>query len=266
MEDNKKTKNSDEARVVGGLILVTVGAALFIRNMGYIDLPYWLFTWPMILILVGIYSGFKHNFSNMGWIIMIAVGSFFLVDDFLPNLKLEPAFWPLVIVGFGILFIIRPRKKNFRSEWRYTDKNGRQGMSADKISAEDLKFEDQPSYTPGPGDKSDYLRIDSVFSGVDRTVLSKNFKGGKISCVFGGAEVDMTQADINGIVMLKMDVVFGGVKLMIPGNWSVSSEIDGAFHSVDDKRRHNPGMTTDPNKVLILKGSCVFGGVDIKTY
>lgn len=265
MEDNRNIKNRDGARLVGGLILVAVGAALFIRNMGYIDLPYWLFTWPMILILVGIYSGVKHNFSNTGWIIMIAIGSFFLVDDFIPNLKLEPAFWPLVIVGFGILFIIRPGKKNFRREWGGQDLNEREGISGDKLSAEHIQFEDQSFNFSGGADKSDYLRIDSVFSGVDRTVLSKNFQGGKIACVFGGAEVDLTQADINGKILLKLDVVFGGVKLMIPGNWSVSSEIEGAFHNVDDKRRRSP-VSPDPNKVLILKGSCVFGGVDIKTY
>ncbi|MEO8770126.1 MAG: DUF5668 domain-containing protein [Ferruginibacter sp.] len=263
MEDNRNVKNKDGARVIGGLILVGVGAALFIRNMGYIDLPYWLFTWPMILILVGIYSGFKHNFSNTGWIIMIAVGGFFLVDDFMPNIKLEPAFWPLVIVGFGILFIIRPRKKNGRQDWGYLGKGNREEQAT-----QGMKSYDHPSdYTNSANsDKSDYLRIDSVFSGVNRTILSKNFQGGRISCVFGGAEVDMMQADFAGKVIIKMDVVFGGLKLRVPANWNVMSEIDGAFHSVDDKRRNNQGMPSDPNKVLILKGSCVFGGIDIKSY
>ena len=262
MEDNRNVKNRDGARVVGGLILVGVGVALFIRNMGYIDLPYWLFTWPMILILAGIYSGFKHNFSNTGWIIMIAVGGFFLVDDFMPNIKLEPAFWPLVIVGFGILFIIRPRKKYWPHDWRKGGKDDWGEPVTPGLKSYDHPAEDNPINS----DKSDYLRIDSVFSGVNRTILSKNFQGGRISCVFGGAEVDMMQADFTGKVIIKMDVVFGGLKLRVPANWNVLSEIDGAFHSVDDKRRNNQGMPSDPNKVLILKGSCVFGGIDIKSY
>lgn len=259
MEDNRNSTHKDSARVVGGLLVVAAGAALLIRNMGYVALPYWLFTWPMILILVGIYSGFKHNFSNTGWIIMIAVGTFFLLDDFVPNIRLQPAFWPLVIIGIGILFIIRPRKKKHRFDWGNMGKEPEQKLTADPVKPYEYN-----AYSNA--DKSDFLRIDSVFSGIDRTILSKNFQGGKISCVFGGAEIDLTQADINGNVMLKMDVVFGGVKLIVPPHWSISSEIDGAFHNVDDKRRHGAGSIADPSKVLTLKGSCVFGGIDIKSY
>ena len=119
---------------------------------------------------------------------------------------------------------------------------------------------------PDAADLTDFIKIDSVFSGVNRTILSKKFQGGKIACVFGGAEIDLTQADITGTVTIKMDVVFGGVKLIVPSNWGVQSNIDGAFHSVDDKRKYNSAITVDPNKMLILKGSAVFGGIEVKSY
>ncbi|MBC7511293.1 MAG: hypothetical protein H7320_21490, partial [Ferruginibacter sp.] len=96
MENNKNLSNNEGSRIAGGLILVGVGAFLLLRNIGF-SLPGWLFSWPMILILVGIYSGFKHNFKNNSWIIIIGVGTFFLVSEFIPNLGLEPLFWPLVI-------------------------------------------------------------------------------------------------------------------------------------------------------------------------
>ena len=66
MENNFSDKRKDEGRIIGGLILVGVGAALLLRNTGF-PLPYWLFSWPMILILIGIYSGVKHNFRNSRW-------------------------------------------------------------------------------------------------------------------------------------------------------------------------------------------------------
>ncbi|MEI9959340.1 MAG: DUF5668 domain-containing protein [Ferruginibacter sp.] len=78
MDNNYKDKGGNGSRVFGGLILVGVGAALLLRNSGF-PFPTWIFTWPMILILVGIYSGVKHNFRNNTWIIMIAVGGFFLL-------------------------------------------------------------------------------------------------------------------------------------------------------------------------------------------
>jgi predicted membrane protein len=255
MEDQRNSKFRDEASIVGGLLLVGGGIVLLMRNLGYIDLPHWLFTWPVILILVGVYSGFKHNFSNTGWIIMIAIGGFFLLDKAVPNIRLEPAFWPAVIIAAGILFMIRPRKKNRENNW------GRR----DRHNIESLKAEYNVS-SAASGDKTDFIKMDSVFSGVNKSILSKNFQGGKISCVFGGAEVDLLQADINGNVLLKIEVVFGGVKLLVPSNWTIHSEIDGAFRNVEDKRKYNPGVMVDPGKVLILKGSVVFGGIEIKSY
>ena len=77
MENKMNEKGRQENRVFGGLILIVVGAALLLRNAGF-PLPYWLFSWPVILILVCVYSGVKHKFANNTWIILVAIGSFFL--------------------------------------------------------------------------------------------------------------------------------------------------------------------------------------------
>jgi hypothetical protein len=37
------------------------------------------------------------------------------------------------------------------------------------------------------------------------------------------------------------------------------------FGGVDDKRQIS-GVKLDPNKVLILDGTCMFGGIEIKSY
>lgn len=113
-------------------------------------------------------------------------------------------------------------------------------------------------------DNTETIKVDSVFSGVQRKILSKNFKGGKIAAVFGGADIDLTQADIQGEVVLKLDVVFGGVKLIVPPHWTVYNTIEGVFHGVDDKRKFNAEAVSE--KKLFLKGSVVFGGVEVRSY
>lgn len=256
MESNKNYRSSEGGRIAGGLILVAVGAVLLLRNIGLV-IPGWLFSWPMILILVGIYSGFKHNFRNNSWLILIGVGGFFLVNEFIPNLGLEPLFWPLVIIGAGVIFIVRPGKNNWldfkkdidQNQWKNVPGSGFQTLATDILI-----------------DSTDYLLVRSVFSGIVKKVVSKNFQGGHISCVFGGAEIDFSQADINGQIILKLEAVFGGIKLVVPPHWAIQNELDGVFHGVDDKRRFNPDATINPGKVLILKGSAVFGGIEIKSY
>lgn len=256
MEKNRNYRDKESGRVIGGLILVGVGAALLLRNMGFL-MPYWLFTWPMILILIGIYTGFKHNFRNNSWFILIAIGGFFLVSKFIPSLSLEPLFWPLVIIGLGVAFMLRPNSKDFL--------NFNNGPASESWKNTSYETVEQPTGSTNV-DSNDFLMVRSVFSGVKRTVVSKNFQGGRIASVFGGAEIDFTQAEINGPVILKFEVVFGGAKIVVPPHWAVQNEIDGVFHGVDDKRRFNPNAAANSDKVLILKGSAVFGGVEIRSY
>ena len=50
LEPSQKNRiHNNSGRVMAGLVLVIVGIAVLARQMG-VDLPYWLFTWPMILV------------------------------------------------------------------------------------------------------------------------------------------------------------------------------------------------------------------------
>lgn len=262
IKNNIETDNTDQFKMrrrnngyLTGLILVLIGGALLVERMG-VPVPEWLFTWPMLLIVIGIYSGIKHNFRNNTWIILLAIGGFFLVNDFMPELRLEPFFWPILIIAVGILFLVRPRNKEWTHYW-----DGNRGRYR--------RFRGSSSNTPWEEpveDSSDYFNIHSVFSGVKRTVLSKNFKGGSVSCVFAGVEIDLTQADITDKVVIRLEEVFGGTKLIIPADWLVQNEIEGIFHGVDDKRAFRANVAPNANKVLILRGSAVFAGIEIRSY
>jgi predicted membrane protein len=250
---NRMPRN-ENSKIAAGIILVGIGIALLLRNMGML-LPNWLFTWPIILIIVGIYTGIKHNFKNNAWYILIGIGGFFLIEKFIPNLRLEPYFWPILIIVIGIIYIIKPR----RSNWERFGRN--------KTLSTEFTTDVQKSKLSGYAetvDSNDEFTVSSVFSGVNKNIISKNFQRAKISAVFGGADIDMGQCDINGTAIIFMEVAFGGVKLVVPPNWVVKNEVNGVFHGIEDKR-YNNGVV-DSNKVLILRGSCTFGGVEIKSY
>jgi hypothetical protein len=61
-----------------------------------------------------------------------------------------------------------------------------------------------------------------------------------------------------------VETVFGGVEITVPSNWDVRMDMNTIFGGVEDKR-NMPAMA-DPSKVLIIRGSCVFGGVDLKSF
>jgi predicted membrane protein len=250
---NNKEQNRDGSKVIAGVIIVAVGVALLLRNIGFL-LPHWLFTWPMILILVGIYTGVKHNFKNNSWLIVTGIGVFFLVKRFIPSLHLEPFFWPLIIIGIGVVYILNPGKK-FGSNWKQIDNDDKS-----KLSDSWQGFASDEAI-----DSNDEFKISSIFSGVKRNIITKNFKRGQIRTIFGGAEIDMSQADMTSPSYINVEVAFGGVEILVPANWTIQNDIQGVFHGVEDKR-YNNAVVVDPNKILVLKGNCAFGGIEVKSY
>jgi predicted membrane protein len=81
----------------------------------------------------------------------------------------------------------------------------------------------------------------------------------------GGADINLGQADIQGEVVLDVTAVFGGVKIVLPSNWKVVSEMSAVFGGIEDKRQvveDNARM----DKLLILRGTSVFGGIEIKNF
>jgi len=242
-------KNHRKAKVFGGLLIAGAGCLFLAREMGA-DIPSWIFTWQMFLIVLGIYVGIKHAFRHIGWLIMILIGSAFLLRDFMPEYDFTHYLWPFALIIVGVYVMLRPRRK-CGPRWRRWD-----------------RYRNRPQETqwqqPAQGD--DYIDLSAVFGSVKKNIITKNFKGGEVNCVFGGGEINLTQADINGTAKLEVNAVFGGVRLIVPSHWQVKSELTAVLGNVEDKRPPYKDITTDQNKMLILEGNAVFGGIEIHSY
>jgi len=99
--------NRHNGRVMAGAIIFLLGCALFVDQLDIFFIPDWIFTWPMILIAVGLYIGAKNNFQNLTWITLVFIGGAFLLDDALPALNLDDFIWPGGIIALGIYLIMR---------------------------------------------------------------------------------------------------------------------------------------------------------------
>lgn len=111
----------------------------------------------------------------------------------------------------------------------------------------------------------DLIEATSIFGGTKKKVLSKNFRGGEMVNIFGGSEIDLLQADIEGTAVLEVTAVFGGATLLIPSHWNViSSEATAILGEIKDRRVSMGNV--DQSKTLILKGTVIFGGIDIKSF
>lgn len=242
--------NSRWGKIVGGIIVVAAGILLLLRQMGY-DIPFWIFTWQMLLITIGLYIGIKHRFRHFGWLIPTAIGGVFMADLLVEGFSISQYFWPLLIIFIGLVIIFKPKRKFDRH----------------KMERWKQKFEKyERCYPEYMTNREDYIESVSVFGGVKKNIISKNFKGGEVTTVFGGTEINLSQADINGRVEMEISQVFGGTKLIVPPNWEVQTDLVTILGGIDDKRNLNQGLVVEQNKILVLTGAIVFGGIEIKSF
>jgi uncharacterized integral membrane protein len=240
--------------ILAGLFLLAIGAVLISRNVG-VDLPDWLFKWPMIPIVIGLFIGISNGFRDMGWLVVSGVGFFFLADDIWQEVNVSRFVIPGIIVLIGLVLITRPfRRRDVM--WDVTF----------KATEEDKGYQSEGVYTIDKADQEELIDVVSVFGNVKKNIFSKTFRGGEVVCVFGGAEINLTQADFNGKMTIEVVQVFGGTKLIIPPHWQVhSGDTVAVFGGIEDKRKPMP-PGQEPERILILKGFTLFGGLEIKSY
>jgi predicted membrane protein len=269
-------------RVFGGMFLLAIGAIFFLKEADFFFFPHWLFSWPMILIAVGVYTGLKHNFRGAGWLIPIVIGSIFLLDRFDIGLDLHRFIFPAIIICIGLTMILRPKNRGITGggwdnwgggRYRRNRNYGRQEYTGNTgYSANTQTASTGTNTSAQEGVKPDFVHygediidITSILGSTQRIVVSKNFKGGDVTCFMGGAEINLAQADITGTVVMDITTVMGGVKLIVPPNWEIKSLVTPFLGGVEDKRQVQ-GKIIDFNKVLVLKGTAFMGGIELRSY
>ena len=283
-EDSKnRIRRNNGGRFWVPLGLVCVGGVLLAHQFG-MPMADWLFSWQFLLIIIGIFSGFAHAFRGPGWLIMILIGTFFLMDQLVPGLDIHRFIWPAAIIVVGLIMLIRPKKPHWmehqwhqkwnqrdRERWErrrqrrgYPGAGSFPGNSSTTNSGTSTGSSSGMGYNSKSFSSEDYIDATTILGGIHKNILSKNFKGGDITIFMGGAEINLSQADIQGIAELDITQIMGGTKIIVPPHWEVRSQMTSVFGNIEDKRT-NIG-STDPNKVLVLTGTTVFGGLTIESF
>ena len=222
-----------QGRIFWGLILIALGAAFLLDQLGYMDFGHLVGDyWPVIFIIIGLSILINNNFRDAGaGLFFIAFGAFFL----LIRLRILGYslwhYWPVLIIAAGIWILIGPFRR------------------AGKKKIPELA--------------ADELDIDQVFSGTSRRIESQHFKGGKVEVVFGSAEIDLTRAALEGgKATLHLAAVFGSIEVRVPREWEVSIEGSPFLGSIEDRKR---GVSdTEKKGTLLIRGSATFGSIEIK--
>jgi hypothetical protein len=279
---NNYTKPRNDGSIAFGVIILGIGIVLLFRKFG-LYIPDWVLTWPMILIAVGTYTLISQQFKSFFGSVVLFVGVYFLLKrEFDLDLGLDQFIWPVGLIALGI-YLITYKKREYkvideaRKNWETSRKNKKEAADSSKVESAEVVEDAAPSQEePAKAPDSGFVRATGtafldrinervIFSGVNRKLMTKDFQGGKATVIFGGLDLDLTQVDFTGIVTLDLEVGFGGVKLIVPPHWDVRTEMSNIAAGLEDKRMFREGGV-DTNKVLILKGTLLFSGLEIKSF
>lgn len=260
MKENKVKHHSHrKSGFTFGVILILIGALFLAFNFGFLEGGFKrvVFSWQMLLILIGLLSMFhKHIFSGLA---CIAIGGFFIVprlavacpDTFYwVEVDFVRTYWPILLIVGGLLIllhiIIRPKRYH----------GAHHHISEDSYYREYKKTKD--------GHHSG-MDKNSVFSNVEEIVLDPEFTGGEINAVFGNIVLDLRKTNLpEGKTVLEVNAVFGGITVYVPETWDVELHLDNVFGGFNDIRNRILTDEVDKTRKLIIMGSCVFGGGEIR--
>ena len=234
--DRIRRHRCSDSRVFLGIIFVVVGALLILVNMNVIsyDISHVLISWPMLLIVLGLFNLGRR--ANTAGLILIAIGAYFMIprvfdvpDGFFHN------FWPAVLVFIGLVFIAQRRRTP-----KFNLVNG-----------------------AGDVDKNDILDETSIFGGRTMSLVTEQFKGGKITSIFGGSKINLLYCKpVEGCV-IDVALLFGGTKIIVPEDWNIKTEVVSIFGGFEDKRSNSVISRVNQSKIVTIKGSAIFGGGEI---
>jgi len=175
--------------------------------------------------------------------------------------------WPLGLVAFGVLTIVRAMADR-TSTVAASELPAGLSPSVDPLNVgwqAAAGGSDQPS-TPAPGPAPASMDAGPIsafafWSGVHKRV-SAAFKRADLAAVMGGIELDLRPAvTVGGRATIDVFVIMGGLEITVPPDWTVTNEAVVIMGGIEDRSSGSPGA----RQTLVIRGLILMGGVEIKT-
>lgn len=245
-------KSNKRGKIATGIIVIIFGILYLLKETGT-AIPHWVFTPGMFISSIGFIALIKHKFRSIFPYILIVIGKLLLLNEVYPESINMKIVWPSLVILGGVTLLVfsfrkRPIGKHGRHGRHWHEKMIEKGISLDDIA------------------QDDFIDSVSIFGGVKKTIVSKSFLGADIVAIFGGSELNLSQADFEGRIVMDVTNIFGGTTLTIPNNWQVKTEVVSIFGGIEDKRPVQPPVSGAPERTVVLRGTCLFGGIEINSF
>ena len=264
---NEPSRPPFSPRVVVGFVLIALGILFTLDTFDIIDAGSIIDYWPLVLIIPGVSSlVWPRKHADRFWgAVLVAVGTLLL----LRNLGF---FW----FRFRHLWPVDPRRPRRLPDlagprgpeepgWRSEPGSGSVRRPAHPRRRDRGPAADERVARAGAGGVGERLDEFAMFGGGDRMLRSRSFRGGNVTAIMGGFDIDLRDADIAGdAARIEVFVIMGGIDLKVPENWTVVMDVTPFMGGADYNSRNRRAPAEGPQKVLTVSGFVFMGGVEVK--
>lgn len=224
-------------RTLVGAAIVIFGVILLLHNLNIIQFHYWRELWcgagAIGLCVAGLILLFD-KISVIWGSVMIALGVALAFRVFgAMEVQLWSVVIPAVIIGIGL-----------QVTFRLSSGSGSRGVAKQRSKRHQ---------------SSDFLQADAFLSS-SQLVETGTCKGGHLSAIFGGVDIDLRKADIASGSVLDVFTLCGGVTVILPDNVRIENRSMCILGGVDNKT--NPD--SHAKKVVYIDGTVILGGIEVR--
>jgi hypothetical protein len=224
-----------------GVVLFALGVMFLLNNLGYADARSWIRYWPAALILIGVLKLVQSRAVGpaLAATLWLFAGTWLLLDNLhIVTLSFWDAvstYWPLLLVAAGLSIV-------------------RRAFSRERFGVPVT-------------DTRNAIHIMQVLGGTKRRISAPDFQQAELTAILGGVELDLTGAGMRSVdggppvAVVDLYAMWAGIDLRVPDGWVVDAQLTPLLAGFEDHTRPS-GDPRAPR--LILRGTCVMSGIEVK--
>jgi hypothetical protein len=251
MSMSTDTRLNISPQLVLGSLMIVFGVLLTLDRMELVDAARTLRFWPLVLIALGSWLVIERgpggrSFSGYA---LIVFGALLLMNSLgFARVRFWELFWPALIILVGTRLVMQTSGQR----WSRSTAGQRVGT------------------TPSPA-RDGMVSMLSILGSHQRAVTDKPFRGGEVTTIVSGTQLDLRQAEIapGDEAVVNVFIFMGGHEVWVPQGWIVVNDVMPVLGGVEDKRlppvvNAATVSATGAAPRLVLRGVVALGGLTIK--
>jgi len=238
----KTTVKFNFSSLVWGIVLVTAGIIFALNSLEITNIDIFFKGWWTLFIIIPCTINLFTDRDITGNLCGIAIGVFLLLcaRDILDYSMIWKLLLPTIVILIGLKMLFK-------------------GLFGRKDRGEDDSDDDDEDDDDDEENDRDVHRANAIFSAHRVNYDGMAFRSAELNVIFGGAQLDLRNAIIEGDCKVSANCIFGGITILVPENINVKINNSSIFGGSSNKTTYHEGAHT-----IYVNANSIFGGVTVK--